>query len=350
MTEVNKGKILYAEANGIMYMSRNQKIFKRTSEDNSWKKICVLPSKFVRKISAITRLSSRLFRNEIRAFVPFSDLEYCAINRDAVFYIGDSGKKIIRSRFHVKGPKVEPAINLEIGPNKEVLFGEYFNNSERRSVRILVSRDRGKNFEVAYTFPEGEVRHIHNIIWDRFEKHYWVLVGDHKEEPGVMALSEDFELIDWLAKGNQKFRAVHAFVEKDSLIYSMDTEMEDNFIVSLSKRSGKIQVLEAVDGSCLHKTRSKDFYVVSTCIEPLDDPDNSQQTRSSIWISKDTKKWQKIISFDKDRWDSRYFQFGTIVLPQGQLKDNILYFSGQALRRIDNQIYKIDLDDYWKAN
>lgn len=350
MNKICKGKVLYADADGGLYISRNQRIFYRRSEDERWKKLCKLPSGWLRSISGLTRLSSRLLRNEVRAFLPVSDSGYCAINRETVFHIADNGKTVIPAEFQTEGPKVEPAINLEKGPNGEVLFGEYFNNVERRPVRIMVSRDKGRNFQVAYTFGAGEIRHVHHIRWDVHAEHYWVLVGDHRKEPGIVALNEDFNMIRWLARGDQKFRAVQAFIQRDFLLYSMDTEMEDNFIVRLNKQDGQVEVLQAVDGSCLHATQCKDYFVLSTCIEPLDDPENTSETRSSIWVSKDGIQWKRILSFSKDIWDHRYFQFGTVILPQGMAKGNDLYFSGQALMGVDNEIYKIDLDKYWKAN
>jgi hypothetical protein len=41
----------------------------------------------------------------------------------------------------------------------------------------------------------------------------------------------------------------------------------------------------------------------------------------------------------KDIWSKRYFQFGSIVLPQGQWEKDALVFSGQALKGIDGRIF-----------
>jgi hypothetical protein len=72
------------------------------------------------------------------------------------------------------------------------------------------------------------VLHIHNIRYDNEAGHYWVLAGDHGDEPGVGISSADLLNFHWLIKGEQRYRAVDFFSFPDHLIYAQDTEMESN--------------------------------------------------------------------------------------------------------------------------
>jgi hypothetical protein len=44
------------------------------------------------------------------------------------------------------------------------------------------------------------------------------------------------------------------------------------------------------------------------------------------------------LSAEKDRWNARYFQYGSIVLPRGVGASDTIVFSGQALKGIDGTL------------
>src|SRR4030042_3277356 len=106
--------------------------------------------------------------------------------------------------------------------------------------------------------PSDDIRHIHNVIWDRFDGGYWVMVGDFDKQPGIGKLFADFKNLKCLRRGDQEARAVGVIVEKDCLYYGTDSELCQNYIVRMDKKTGQITRLRAVEGSSLYATRFVD--------------------------------------------------------------------------------------------
>ena len=91
-------------------------------------------------------------------------------------------------------------------PSGRIYWGEYFDNRERAEVHIYVSTDRGRTWQIAYTFPAGSIRHVHNIVYDRWGDCLWILTGDEGAECKVLRASCD--LLDarwkWCSQGTSK--------------------------------------------------------------------------------------------------------------------------------------------------
>ena len=77
-------------------------------------------------------------------------------------------------------------------PDGYVYWGEYFDNPHRDEVHIYASTDHGLTWNVAYTFPQGAIRHVHNIVYDKWEDCLWVLTGDNGPECRILKASCDF--------------------------------------------------------------------------------------------------------------------------------------------------------------
>ena len=105
-------------------------------------------------------------------------------------------------------------LHITAVPSGKIYWGEYFDNRERAEVHIYVSTDRGLTWQIAYTFPAGSIRHVHNIVYDRWGDCLWILTGDDGAECKVLRASCDLDRWDprwmWCWQGNQQVRAVAA--------------------------------------------------------------------------------------------------------------------------------------------
>ncbi len=218
-----------------------------------------------------------------------------------------------------------------------MLFGEYNPQLHHGNpVRIFVSDDGGRSFEVAYSIDAGEVMHVHNLLYDPQLDHYWVFTGDFDDEAGIGILSSDFASFDWLGRGEQKYRLCEVFDFGDRLIYATDTPLEQNAIISLEKSSGRTETLAKTGGSCLYASRFGDLFVCSTTVETL-----SVEVCKSIdlWVSRDGSNWSSVLTAEKDLWHAELFQFGSLVLPRGTSDRETLFFSGQAVKHYDGRTF-----------
>jgi hypothetical protein len=329
------GRALYVCPDGALYVARGCAVYRSDDDGRTWKPVVRLPYGPMRRLVKVSRLACRVLRHEIRAWLVSADGSYVASDRREVYYARPGEPLMSRSRIDEGGVRPMAPISLSAGPNNRILWGEYGANKRRRSVRIYVSDDGGHSFSVAYVFDAGSIRHVHNIVYDRDLEHYWVLAGDHGHEPGIGRLSADLNHFEWVVKGEQRYRAVCVFDFGDRLVYGTDTEMEPNAVLRLDKNTGRIERVTEMDGSCIYACRFGGLYVMSTTVEPSK---VNRSQNASLWVSRDGERWTKVFQAAKDRWNERYFQFGSLVLPRGESDREAIAFSGQAVRGLDGSV------------
>jgi len=330
-----RGRILYAKPGGTLFLGRHNVIFRTNDDGHTWSRVVSIPCPLARRLAEPSRLASRALRHHVKAFVTLSDGTAVASTRDGVFHAEPGRRSMKLSRTPDDGLLPESPMTISIGPDDRVLWGEYFSNRERREIRLYVSDDMGRTFEVAHVFQPGEIRHLHNIYYDRSSDHYWILAGDHGDEPGIGRLNGDLTAFEWLVKGKQIHRAVCVFDLGDHLVYGTDTEKEPNAIIRLHKATGRVERIAETPGSSLYACRFGNLYALSTAIEPS--KENTSRV-ATLWLSRDGECWHRAFEAEKDSWTPTFFQFGTLVLPRGESDREVLAFSGQAVRELDGRM------------
>ena len=338
---IGSGKALFVQ-DGTLFFSRELEVLSLPADNPGEVPIShgTLPFPLLAAPRFSNRLVDRLTRREVKAFHAFSGGELIGSTRYGLFFKArNTGWLPSAIRSPSGGPFALP-LRLHGKPDGEVVFGEYCSNPERRPISVYRSVDFGRSFHPAYTFPEGDVRHIHNLIPKADGKGYWVLTGDFEHEPGIGSLDVETGMFQWIARGAQHYRAVHVFEEPGGLLYGTDTELEGNSIGMLDVESGDYTSLAPLPGSCLYGHQLADFRVLSTTVEP------SRVNRSSsaeIWSSGKGLPWSCIRKGQKDPFPGKYFQYGSWVLPGGSSSSNRLFYSGKALVGADAQLFYLDL-------
>lgn len=335
-------RALLACPDGSLYCGHHGEICHSPDGGRNWTMPCVVPSPPTRRIAQISRLACRLLRHEVRAAQVLSDGTIVAATRCGVWFAAPGERRMRPSLVESLGGRpAKPPMTLTLGPGDQVLWGEY--NSEYKhglSVNIYASEDRGRTFRVALSLEAGSTLHVHNLLLDATGDAYWVFTGDFDDEPGIGRLTRDLTRFEWVAKGRQEYRVVEAFDFGDSLVYATDTHLEPNAVIRFHKADGHTERLQELEGSCIYACRVGEWLVVSTTVEPS--PINTS-CHAAIWVSRDGERWRRVYQAEKDGWNGRYFQFGSIVLPRGAGAGDTLLFSGQALKGIDGRAFVADL-------
>lgn len=329
------GRAIYVEPGGRLYISRAYTIYRSDDDGATWQAVTAMPLGGLRRWARVSRLASRALRIEVRALVTLGDGTLVAANREGICWAGPGQAVMTPSSVADGHVPAMPPITLSTGPEDRVLWGEYGGNKERRAVRLFVSDDGGRSFEPFHTFPAGDIRHVHNIVFDQGGQHYWVLVGDHGPEPGIGRLSVDLKDFEWVVKGAQRYRAVCLFDRGDHLLYGTDTEMEDNAIMRLDKSTGCVERVCPINGSCIYACRFGEVLAVTASVEPSE---VNLSRDAVLWVSRDGDRWAPALTTPKDRWHETYFQFGSLVLPRGSSDREVIACSGQAVQEIDGQV------------
>jgi len=209
-------------------------------------------------------------------------------------------------------------------PSGIVYWGEYFDNRERAEVHIYVSADRGSTWQIAYTFPARSIRHVHNIVYDRWGDCLWLLTGDDGAECKVLRASCDLRSVEVVLAGNQQARAVAATPTQNGLYLSTDTPFEKNHVYRLNRAGNVERVGDLASSSifgCKVNCKTGDAMFFSTMVEP-----STVNTGNEVHLagSRNGNSWQVLASWKKDNWPMRYFQYGNAFLPDGENATNYL--------------------------
>lgn len=336
LRSVGVGRVLLVQPDGTLFAGKGLQILRGRVGSHVWGPMTRLPSPLLRGIVGRVRLGARLLRMEVRAMGVLSTGAVVASNRQWVYYARPSERKMRRASVEEGSQRLFPPMMITVGPGDRVLWGEYDSHTAHgKPVRLYVSDDAGKTYSIARVFEGGSILHVHNLIFDPTIRKYWLLAGDHNHEPGIGILSEDLKDFDWLVKGKQEHRAVDIFDFGDRLVYGMDSEKEANAVISLDKKSGRIERHTEIDGSCIYSCKFGGLHVLSTTVEPSA---VNKGRHAGLWVSRDGDRWTRVYQAEKDRWDPRYFQYGSIVLPRGATRAETIVFSGQALQGLDGRI------------
>jgi len=203
-------------------------------------------------------------------------------------------------------------------PSGRIYWGEYFDNRERAEVHIYVSIDRGRTWQAAYTFPAGSIRHVHNIVYDRWCDCLWILTGDEGAECKVLRATFDLRSVEVVMSGNQQARAVAAVPTQDGLYFSTDTPLEKNHVYRLDRAGNVERVGDLASSSiygCRVGCRGGEAIFFSTMIEP-----STVNASREVHLagSGDGTNWQVLAGWKKDKLPLRYFQYGNAILPDGE--------------------------------
>ena len=315
----------YVYESGDALLSRRNHIFLYNLYEDSISKLFTLKYANKLKNHLNNNLLTRLLRSEIYHLFPVDDGSLLAFFDHRIFKIVNNQVEYI---FYI--PTCKRPINVLFHKSSgKIIWGDYVTSSGTNEISIYQSEDLGKNWEQIYTFPIGQIRHIHNIIYDPFRNHYWVLTGDADHESGIWKTT-DFKSYEPFLFGSQKFRAVSIIPQKDGLIIPSDSEWEKNYIRYYDFSTNSLTDLQAVDGSCMFAKKVNDSYLVSTMYEP---GVNEDYKNTDLWISKDGKNWNKSLSFKKDLLP-KYFQYPIIKIPEysNSYSGEYFYFSTRSTK------------------
>jgi hypothetical protein len=316
-----------------LYASRGYDLFCATisgavTSDLSWRPVARHRPVLWRSITASTRLSSRLCRDGFHALAVSNSAAIVAAIPGAIV-TRDPNEKVFRSTHRIiRGTR---PLHITAVPNGPIYWGEYFDNAAREEVHIYASSDAGAHWHVAYSFPRGAIRHVHNIVHDPFGNCLWILTGDYGNECRILRASCDLSQIDVVLQGNQQARAVALIATEDGVYFASDTPLEANFIFHLD-RQGNLSKLAPISSSSIYGCQVANNLFVSTMAEPSV-VNTEREVR--IYGSGDGNHWDPVLSFRKDRWPMRWFQYGNVILPDGNNTSEFLAVTTVAVENDD---------------
>jgi hypothetical protein len=313
-----------------LYISRGYHVYsaRMGSLPFEWQKVATYCPAWQRRITSQFSLSSRLLRDGFHALcvIPSGDLVAAVPGAIVTLKAGEA-------EFHVtyRLERGTRPLHIATTPGGRVLWGEYFDNAQRSEVHIFESQDGGLTWSVRHTFCARSIRHVHNIVYDRWADCLWIFTGDYGSECKIIRASLDFSRLDEVIAGNQQCRAAAAVIASEGIYFTSDTPLEKNFIYLLD-RGGKLHNVESISSSSIYGCRNRDGIFFSTMVEPSD----TNQTEAVTLVgSCNGADWRQIAGWRKDRWSMRFFQYGNALLPDGENTTDLLAASTVAVSGAD---------------
>ncbi len=250
--QIENNKILFSRKNKIVVTDYNyNKIY---SQKVNFEK------SFLNILSSISYFFSKILRKEIFNLSIFNNKYLFSFNGN--IYLNNSKKYEVFTEFNGS----RPLRILNDYPNKRVLFGEYFNNKDRVSVKIFCKNLESK-WKSIYNFKPGSIRHVHNVIYDSYVNKYIVLTGDTDLESKILSFDPNFKNFEIISQGSQFSRSIDIIPIKKGYIIPTDTPKEKNYIYFLDRKKN-IKIKSEVKGSIFHLCRYQNTFLASTALEP----------------------------------------------------------------------------------
>ena len=314
----------------ILYGCRGYDVVRlRTVKDPSdWEVVAHFQPPWWRSLTSRFASTFRLMRDGFHALTLLDDNTIIAVVPGAIVTCtaGDNEFRVTHRILRGTRP-----LHITATPYGRIYWGEYFDNRERSEVHIYASDDRGLTWQVAHTFPSGSIRHVHNIVYDRWGSCLWILTGDEGAECRILRASCDLRSIETVISGNQQARAVAAIPTKDALYLSTDTPHEKNHVYRLD-RADRLESVGSLSSSSIYGCQAGNSLFFSTMVEPSR-VNPSREVK--VFGSREGWEWQVALTWGKDVLPMRYFQYGNAILPDGENATSCLAVTTIAVREYD---------------
>lgn len=306
--------------------------------------IAALPVPLLEEILScflFTRLGLRL---GIHAAQSLGDGRILVVLKRRFFLIDRDGSSRVVDRVH-RGNKPASRAICQV-PDGSVLYGEYLLNENREvPVALYCTQNPESGFRKIFEFPAGEVRHIHFVQWDPFDRCLWMGTGDADAECHLFKSVDTGVSWSRIGGGSQDWRAVGIIFTKEALFWGTDAGSDagltPNYIIRFDRITHELSKVQQIQGPCHGAGALSDGTLfISTGVEG---GKNELDASAHLWASRDGYKWREVYAHPKKKWP-HIVQFGVMRIPPGTETTDTLHFNALALRGAAETWYSGTLD------
>ncbi|MCC2878086.1 hypothetical protein LK536_17555 [Lachnoclostridium pacaense] len=290
-------------------------------------------------IFAFNRLSSQLLRVGIHHIMPLKNGNTLVSTKKATYIVDCDGKTIsIFTDFRGNKPA---QFGICESDNGYIYFGEYtINLGNDHPTSLYCSYDNGKSFKELYRFEKDQIRHIHFIQWDGYERCLWMGTGD-KDKECLLMKSEDYGN-HWsiVGQGSQLWRAIGIVFTPDFLYWGTDAGSvpDQNHVIRMKRSDYQLEIIADLPGPCHGITSTSDGKIyISTGVEGGE----NEKDRFARIFKVEGNNITEIIKIKKDVFPL-ILQYGVFHFPRNSGECTKLAFSAFGLKKNGESSFTID--------
>ncbi len=328
-----------------VWVSSNYSLYRSKDRGFTFSKVIDLPVPFVMRLVARSRLPARALRLGVRGLRKLKSGTVLVIADGRIFRVREGEIQVVHSFERGRGPLREGWCEDDSG---NCYLGEYFLNNRRHvPVRLLKAEDDGQSWRSICSFLD--IRHIHCVQYDAYSKSIWLGTGDRDEESSISFSQDEGGTWTKVGSGDQMFRAVSLLFTQDHVYWGSDAPTRQNYIYRYDRKSAEIERLVAVDGPVYYSTiLDSGIKIFTTATEGNSEGKSAEwDKKAHIWASADGICWEDLMSWEKDVCPY-ILGHGRVLLAHGQL-DDILFFTPQCLKKVDNMLLMAKLSPKVKS-
>ncbi len=333
ISRINREIIHFAQ-NNTLITSKYRTIF--FSQNDTTLKIKLPEKNPIKQLFGFFRVTRRALRlDKCNVFLHNGNL---IIIRQGKVYLYNTEKNELIHTLSLRNCRNVLHQSINSTPDGLIYFGEYGNNGNRSSVPIYCSNDGGMSWKEIYTFPANSIKHVHGCYYDKFTEKIWVCTGDFEGENWLLAADREFNKVEKIGDGQQKFRTCNLIFTQEQVHWLMDSQLEPSHHIIMDRKTNNITVGQKLMGPVWYiKELEENIYLAATAQEigqgVLDD-------KIHLYYSTDLEEWKTVRTFKHDGLPKRYFKFGVIGFADGKQSKDGFYMFFEAIKGFDGKSIK----------
>jgi hypothetical protein len=335
--EMQKGMDIQRVEGEVIYASRGYRVLRSPNAGETWLDDGWVPVPWWRRVIDSYPLTRRMSRGGVVGVWPQTDgSRLCIVPKMIMRAEAGSSTYQCVLRFD-KGSR---PLNLCQGKDGQIYWGEYFLNLRRSEpVRIFGSQDKGRNWEVVYTFPKGTICHVHRIVYDPFEDAVLVCTGDRDREVAILRTTDGFQTLEPIVQGDQRYRTTSLIPMTDSILYGTDNPDGDNYVMAIKRHNGSVERVQELPGPVLYGCQVGDVAVFGTMVEKKDH-------EVTLWAGNE-RSFGLVAHFNTRKATQLWREaagYSTVILPEGTGRWPHLFLTPVGTQKYANSLLRINLE------
>ena len=197
------------------------------------------------KVLGWSRYATRLLRFGVRAAIALDDEHILLSKGNTIHELDLTNGTLSKGWFCGEG--IRPLIFTEVkgikGFDDGIYFGGYLGNMDKKPVHIY-RRVGADEWQVVYTFAQGMINHVHNVVADPYRQCLWIFTGDFGKAAAIWKVTDGFKKVERVVCNNQKYRACVVNALPEGLLYATDAPFADDFIYLLDPETMETKELK----------------------------------------------------------------------------------------------------------